>query len=217
MPLRSLLIAQGINRRTRDIIKDSKLYQQALFFRPYGPGPVTVRGAEYPFMHCASEDVCVRDDPGYCMPQGRTAWKCWSCPSTGEENAFVVTNPLLPFCPGDRKNSSYLDHATFSLLLQDPVWNRPEASWRKMLITQPPLFQAIVEHRSAKHNHVFQASLGDLGITAGDCFESACAHGHPICGMVLADFVQLQETDTAGEALERMQQGVASVTNDPPR
>ena len=208
LPLRDLFLAQRMNRTARNIIEKSTQIQQALFLRPYGPGPVTVLGAQHPVMECESKEVCEPEEWGGCMPQGKTGDICWSCPTTGREITHVVTSPLLPFIPGDCKNFHYLDWTTYELLPDDPIWSRPEASWRRMLITQPPLFQATVEHCGpVKHDHVFQASSQDLGVTAGDCFESALAHGTTLRDLVMAGFVYLEKTTTVEEALEEMRRG----------
>ena len=64
LPLRDLFLAQRMNRTARNIIEKSTQIQQALFLRPYGPGPVTVLGAQHPVMECESKEVCEPEEWG---------------------------------------------------------------------------------------------------------------------------------------------------------
>ncbi|KAK4944717.1 hypothetical protein LTR10_015887 [Elasticomyces elasticus] len=49
---------------------------------------------------------------------------------------------------------------------------RPEASWRKMLFTQPPVVNVVVDHGKAMHWHEI-LSTSAAGVTLGDIEKSS--------------------------------------------
>lgn len=54
----------------------------------------------------------------------------------------------------------------------------PKAAWRKMLATQPPLAEVVVDHLRALHYHRVRASDLSKGVTIQDLVTSAAAfHG----------------------------------------
>lgn len=54
---------------------------------------------------------------------------------------------------------------------------RPEASWRRMLLSQPPLRELILDHGQVNHWHVLRPSCPLVGITMGDLYDSITAFG----------------------------------------
>ncbi|KAI6793837.1 hypothetical protein KC360_g5955 [Hortaea werneckii] len=154
LPFQDLLRAQSVCKRWRMVIDHSKKLQRALYFEPVLRGPVT---------------LC--EDPGR-----RIGYSHWVRAESGERCRDVYENPIL----SPLIQSLLHVTRTKSLLAQLPeCWQRREASWRRMLATQPPFQGAVHIYRHCSpgiSNRVLYGQVPVKGI-------AQCTLGHIVDGM----------------------------------
>ncbi|GAB1735258.1 hypothetical protein NU219Hw_g2901t1 [Hortaea werneckii] len=113
LPLQDLLRAQSVCKQWQMVIDRSKKLQRALYFEPVPRAPVA---------------FC--EEPAGCM-----SYSQWTRAGSNERCVGILENPIL----SPLLKSLLSVTRTRSLLAQLPgCWQRREASWRRMLVTQPP-------------------------------------------------------------------------------
>ncbi|KAI6810796.1 hypothetical protein KC340_g17734 [Hortaea werneckii] len=118
LPLQDLLGAQSVCKTWQTVIDHSKKLQRALYFEPV-----------------VWDLVALCKEPG-----GRMHYNHWVQAGNSERCVTVYENPILSLVI----KSLLPVTRTRSLLAQlAGCWQRREASWRRMLVTQPP-FQGTV-------------------------------------------------------------------------
>ncbi|RMY13919.1 hypothetical protein D0867_07300 [Hortaea werneckii] len=122
LPLRDLVRAQLVCRQWQTVIDHSKKLQRALYFEPV-----------------VWDLVALCKEPG-----GRMCYDHWVQAGDSERCVTVYENPILSLV----MKSLLPVTRTRSLLAQLPgCWQRREASWRRMLVTQPPFRAAVHVYR----------------------------------------------------------------------
>ncbi|GME22633.1 f-box domain protein [Neofusicoccum parvum] len=126
LPMRDLLLAQRVCQTFRTLVRTSPTLQQALFFKPL---------------------------PATALPQPSSPSYLRSHPSRKPTAESWERNPLLipdfwPWFDRDDPTNKYSPTLrdpdtlkTLPLATERRVWLRPEASWRRMLVVQPPVGQ----------------------------------------------------------------------------
>lgn len=167
LPVKDMLLAQRVSKAWHTTITSSPDIQRALFCRP-------------------SEDILLKFKD--CLNRGLACLNRFSCPDDYDDtpnsgleeemytNRWVITTgeewkyepKINPFI-GCRGFFDFLHDVNTSL-------HRPEASWRKMLLTQPPIHNILVDHGLARHWHILRAKAGSDGLTLQDLHENAIAH-----------------------------------------
>ncbi|OTA22564.1 hypothetical protein BTJ68_14708 [Hortaea werneckii EXF-2000] len=151
LPFQDLLRAQSVCKQWQMVIDHSKKLQRALYFEPVFWDPVA---------------LC----------EGRMCYSQWARTVNGEGCRDVYENPVLS------QLIEPLLHVTRTnlLLAQLPgCWQRREASWRRMLATQPPFQGAVHIYRHCSpriSNRVLYGQVGVNGI-------AQCTLGHIVDGM----------------------------------
>ncbi|KAL1640921.1 hypothetical protein SLS58_006537 [Diplodia intermedia] len=125
LPIKDLLLAQRVCRRFAALIQTSPALQQALFFRPL-PASATRTPAAAPAAPLRS------------YPSGLLVTETW-------ERNPLLASAFAPWfdrqAPGSVYSPPFYHPCAFETLpLNDSrdAYLRPEASWRRMLVTQPP-------------------------------------------------------------------------------
>ncbi|KAK8128997.1 F-box domain-containing protein [Apiospora sp. TS-2023a] len=151
LDLQTLLVSsQLVDRRWRDLIRDSAALQQALFFRGV-PEPPSPREDEDMFMDGGQESGDVRDDNGESSKTGPLRMN----PLLREkfDRFFYDAERDAKATPGMKASARRYRRRLQECMLQSKhfpdlplaateeareAFMRPEASWRRMLVTQPP-------------------------------------------------------------------------------
>lgn len=206
LSLKDILLAQRVSRAWQTIIAKSLSIQKALFFRPVDPLPpklAEVWTAYY--WKCADAAECTASGPGLerAVERGITRW---AKKSSSKRQYRIFVNPILVV----GRNPSYQPYfhegammTSESKISESERWRRPEASWRKMLLTQPPLTHVLVDHAVSSHWHLVEASRETSGLTLEELYDSTAPFG----GTVRAiwgdeDFgLGLPSSSTAAEVL----------------
>lgn len=162
LPQRDLLLAQRISKAVRSVIKTSPNTQRALFLKPADSGTITYFESEEP------------------------SGSAWKVSRESDKNEHPILNHLLAphiitahYLAFDKvsvlphQHNQGCTHALYSYYpcLPDAQRRRkleaiarPEASWRSMLITQPPPLRLEVEYDDEEPSLDLEASGG---VTAG--------------------------------------------------
>lgn len=149
LPIRDVLLAQRVDRQFKAVITDSTKLQQALFFKPIPGGPIEAETS-----HCSSYRV-------YYNPLLRKlVHQMCMYSSEGYVNSKGLEVALL----GGRFIQGRPLHRS---------WSAPDASWRRMLHSQPPIrnyfYLMIVDHHTdhechtEKHDLTMEAVIQELG------------------------------------------------------
>lgn len=179
MPLRDILVrAQRVNRTWRDSIATSPKIQQALFFRPITSDTIRLKAGFRNLRACKDDGEC---RPSFSLPklgdQGEDAWT-WAKSNEKFEGDFLMSPRWIAGNP-----DIYARHFVHGIMLETAEESHSpklQASWQRMLCSQPPVSHTIVDHWTAsRHFHIMSASQIDAGITNGDAVESMRAfHTH---------------------------------------
>ena len=171
LPVKDVLLAQRVDRTWQGVITGSPKLQQALFFRPCSVHKAYVTNSHYTSMQpCRSPAEC--DPKERRFPIARTAAHdnpYWT--TDGKDQVKVLLNPYIQHW-GDGYDILYRNRLGKGLGRKHAAFTRPEASWRKMLLTQPPLREAVVDHGKALHWHLLKPDTPDIGITVADWQDS---------------------------------------------
>lgn len=149
--MRDLLISvQRVCRHWKATIDGSPKLQEALFFRPINNKRLVYRGKTHSQHQDMTKDV------------GITA----GLPT--QPSSPVYEHPLITFkCSKIRKYSN-----TWLTMPDAEIMGHPDASWRRQLLTQPPLaeLKRWSYHDGVGVPNVIRASP-HIGLTMGDCAE----------------------------------------------
>ncbi|KAK5705544.1 hypothetical protein LTR97_002663 [Elasticomyces elasticus] len=196
LPLPNVLLAQRVDRTWYAIIKESPQLQRALFFRPRRDISLVFPSAAICTLPCKSAGTCKRllEPPGH----GREGIR-WMFEVAGTQEAHCPTiNPLTTtLWPEQWMSSEEIEFRT-PLVGHNTAVARREASWRRMLFTQPPVTNLMVDHGYARHWHEVVATSA-AGVTLGDIVENSYAFStlaRPFY-LIAGKFRQSQEEETA--------------------
>ncbi|KAK0664965.1 hypothetical protein DIS24_g282 [Lasiodiplodia hormozganensis] len=163
LPMRDLLLAQQVCRRFNSIIASSPTLQQALFFRPR-PATATPKPSSIKLLHYPGDEPVAE---------------------TWERNPLLAS-AFWPWfdrsTPKSRFSAPFWDPDIFSTLpLADEqtrfAFLRPEASWRRMLLTQPAVaaLDIMLVSHSALRGTIDDASLClGSGLRMGVLYDVTC-------------------------------------------
>lgn len=180
LPLRKILLVQQVCKTWKDVIETSPQIQKALFFRPSADIQlrlVETRGV-YPLPCRKHMDCPSYTGDGHKPTDDESGFTRWAQSLSDESLYRILVNPFLRSCASEPGGHRYIrreDHR-----FDRDVYERPEASWRKMLLTQPPLAEAIVRScgDETMHWHILQAKKNPKGLTLGDARSHARKFGH---------------------------------------
>lgn len=168
LPIQDILFAQRVNHTWCGVIQESLKLQRALFFKPI------------------SDDLFVphwADDPTYVHDSGKSVER-----ATKTTTAQDASDPLPkhntihavdmdktvvnPFLEG---KLPWLIYGSWSYLPNDLIihpkeaYSQMEASWRKMLVTQAPFAEIVVQYSGERHR---QVSGRRAALTLGDLLDA---------------------------------------------
>ncbi|KAF9634339.1 putative f-box domain protein [Lasiodiplodia theobromae] len=192
LPMRDLLLAQRVCRRFNNLIQTSIVLQQALFFRPL-PKPATPEPTTTP-----KRPTWPPFEPSFSLPfpvslpfpppisNPRKQQKNHPLPESVGQNPLLVA----AFPPWFSRNMSDLSYTTdqchFSRFKDLPLagarrdaFLRPEASWRLMMVTQPPIsvmsvVRITVHTRMTTYEEVEVRFPAPIGLTMGVLYDLTC-------------------------------------------
>ncbi|GIZ48475.1 hypothetical protein CKM354_001153400 [Cercospora kikuchii] len=176
LPFLDVLLAQRVNRTFHKTIKQSRPLQRALFLQPYGDSTVSLDGWEEAFStkDCGSQDSCeassyhmedildatLRDD---CkckwVLRGKKSDK--PCGMLYNPLYFVAMELISADIAVDENNKNRLQ------IYGRGSSREVNASWRNMLMTQPPVRCLLVDTLGVLHWHVLRSDEGSAEITFG--------------------------------------------------
>jgi hypothetical protein len=169
LPLRDMLLAQSVCWTWRNVISTSPGIQQALFFRP-ARDAVRFKHNWSNILDCTSKDQCERLYQDLAMlDEEANAW-VWS----GTEEPYRGRIIINPFFDQTFNPSSYRLPGTLPIPTQymDSDYSTLQASWKRMLLMQPPVVEMVVDHGHANHWHALKAKDKNLGLTGTDFADS---------------------------------------------
>ena len=153
-------------------------------------------------MLCPCRSTCPSKIFGQILPLDSDKDVSWTLESPGgKEIRYVVHNPLLPVT--EAIDCIFVGKAS-SKVFASPAWGRPEASWKKMLVTQPALRGFPMDNCGARHFHAVHEDEW-MGVTMGDCVEAARGFEDPGWSLVTAGVEQVSEETAALQVLERVE------------
>ena len=176
LPLPDILLAHRVSRAWQQVIKDSPKLQKALFFRPASEQTLIVTHTPLWTCDCTNHSECRRVLPaskkGPFQGHGTPRWV--HDDKDQKRTRRPVLNPfaLVPFpnllmglylamnniewrrCPINERQAAALA--------------RPEASWRRMLLSQPAPRELMVQHGFPAYHHHRLAQGSAIGVTLAD-------------------------------------------------
>ncbi|KAK5700252.1 hypothetical protein LTR17_023094 [Elasticomyces elasticus] len=168
LPLLDILMAQRVNRTWQQLITTSPDLQRALFFRPVNGGMLVENPGKAFVLRCPQSRECdIRQtnatggkaDVMGPVPQG--------CREVVISDASIIMNPFLS-CSLPWKGSV---PKCWKKVGQRGV--RGNASWRRMLLSQPPLARVVYQHGRARHSHCWPAQDREEPLRLQDMQEAA--------------------------------------------
>ncbi|KAK5732255.1 hypothetical protein LTR17_010701 [Elasticomyces elasticus] len=196
LPLPDILLAQRVDRTWCAIIRESPQLQRALFFRPRRDISLVFPSAVICALPCTSAGTCKRllEPPGH-----DREGTCWMFKVAGTQEAHDPTvNPLTTILWPEQSMSPEEIEFPTPLVGHNTAVARREASWRRMLFTQPPVTNLMVDHGYARHWHEVVATSA-AGVTLGDIVENSYAFStleRPFY-LIAGKFKLSQEEETA--------------------
>ncbi|KAK5700253.1 hypothetical protein LTR17_023095 [Elasticomyces elasticus] len=174
LPLPDILLAQRVDRTWCTIIRESPQLQRALFLKPANNKSLLFPGTVSWIRPCSGAHKCVRHleqvdlrkhggfdfrvtdtQQVYCPAINPFTVKLW--PKQIRVLAYLLLRPgPTTYDRDDSRNAAIA---------------RPEASWRKMLFTQPPVVNVVADHGKARHWHEI-LSTSAAGVTLDDIEKS---------------------------------------------
>lgn len=163
IPLQYVLAAQRVCWHWRNVISSSPQIQRILFRKPAGDA-VRFKHNWSNILECSQKTECERlyEAMGR-LNEEHNAW-VWAV-SGAPFRGRVLINPFLLTDSPYINLSQYLGKLKIN---QDETSSQLEASWKQMLLTQPPVTEMIVDHGQANHWHVLRAENQELGLTGND-------------------------------------------------
>lgn len=160
--LQDIRLAQRINWTWKNVISSSPELQQALFLRPCTTDRVRFKHNWSNILNCRSQAQCDR-------------FTEWDTLPDEEEKSWVWAASGRPF-RGDLILNPFLADRTPLRLSRMPKGNSESASielsWKRMLLTQPPLVELVVDHGTAYHWHSLKATEVEAGLTGIDVINN---------------------------------------------
>lgn len=177
--LTEILQAQRVCSTWRDVIKTSPQLQCALFFRPSVEPPLRYIHNDLKVLDCVDQTQCENDEGRGEHPQDASAR--WARdPSDTHSHENFISNPFIA------SKIPWLMPMVF--LGMDGIprdsWRvtrglRPEASWRKMLVTQPALSEVALD-MGGFHWHRATPRAGELGVMLGGLHQRMETYGRSV-------------------------------------
>ena len=138
-------------------------------------------------LNCANKAECNRlREQLDVLDEENNKW-IWSS-SGGPLKGSLFFNPFLahgpPILPSNLPNPDLNPNYQSNIHPNYPKTSTPDPnltsrkvtpSWKRMLLTQPPVLEMVVDHGQANHWHIFKASDAALGITGEDVVENLLA------------------------------------------
>ncbi|WPB06994.1 uncharacterized protein RHO25_011654 [Cercospora beticola] len=176
LPILEILLAQRVSRTFHKTIKRSRRLQRALFLQSYGDSTISLDGWQEAFStkDCDSQDSCEANN--YHMEDIldatlRDDCKCkWVLRgSKSDKPCGMLYNPLYFVAVELISASKAVDDNSKK---QPRIHGRGSsrevnASWRNMLMTQPPVQCLIVDTSGVLHWHILRSDERSAGITFG--------------------------------------------------
>ncbi|KAK3657598.1 hypothetical protein LTR56_002373 [Elasticomyces elasticus] len=160
LPLLDILMAQRVNRTWQQLITTSPDLQRALFFRAVD-GNMLVEHPGTALSHATGGKADVLSP----VPHG--------CREVTISDASVIMNPFLS-CSIPLKGN----HVPECWKTIDQRGLRGNASWRRMLLSQPPLVRVVYEDDRARHSYCWPAQDREEPLRLQDMQEAAALfHG----------------------------------------
>lgn len=174
LPLPDILLAQQVSHSWNSLIKNSPTLQRALFFRPSHDVQlveVHVTPLYLPYK-CKCKRSCLAKK-GFLLPRvlpPSAPSPRWASASGDTKKYHISINPFLAAFPWDPLGGfqGALQVSKF------PAQVFTGASWRSMLITQPPVKELMVKYYNPRtmwrtqHYHKIKSKPGSPGITFDD-------------------------------------------------
>jgi hypothetical protein len=175
LPLPNILLAQRVSWTFRNVVSSSPQLQQALFFKPISTGSVRFKHDWGNILDCASKGHCDRDKETVTeLNEDSNAW-IWS-DSGRPFKGRLLLNPWLgkstPLVPTTTAGPFYQQVTTSVLDLTSDKDVKP--SFARMLFTQPPIVELVVDHGAAKHWHSLKNEPNN-GLTGDDVVKNVQA------------------------------------------
>lgn len=204
LPLVDILLAQRVDRTFRDGIKASPALQKALFLRPDDDYSLQLIGTMPISEDCVSHLHCEIDKNVFkAQNQIPPLWVRKTTIDLGKLCGAVL-NPFLTFISPDSDCREVGIQATWC--------HEADASWRKMLLSQPPVQNIFVHTYRAIHWHIMSADQGSSGVTLTNLQRTYDAFRvEPDPGMLLfqtENFETMPKDSTAKEILEGIQDAI---------
>lgn len=190
LPLRDVLFAQRVDRTWHAIIANSPQLQRALFFKPavnttvafHGPDPaigsctsqLRCTGGQDPVEPCASPDTTTIEE--WRTAEGVPYEGIWLSPFIRCFASPLIWHRLQDLGVAKRRAGAPELRRTLSAAAR-----RPEATWRKMLLTQPPVSEIVVDNGVARHWHALKARDELQGVTVEEYHSQAECFDGNIC------------------------------------
>ena len=156
LPERYLLLSQRISSLTKQTIDRSADLQQRLFFRPHLAAPDASESSAY-----GNYSSCVKMNPLL-----ERAFPNWFVRKFGDPYSGRRVN-IFPG-HGNQEKANALA--------------RPEASWRRMLISQPPIEALFLTQLTGTNTDRVLKPESSFGLTMGNFFDATIAYGPPSPG-----------------------------------
>lgn len=157
LPIKDLLLARRISTTFNNLIQTSPTLQQALFFRP--------RPASSPPPTPPASSAPLRSHP-----TGDLVTETW------QRNSLLTS----AFPPWFDRPGLFISPEAFEMLplaSEQPAYLRPEASWRRMLVTQPPVTElGLLCEVSAMGGSSLKDGSAHFahGLTMGALYDATC-------------------------------------------
>ncbi|KAK3657599.1 hypothetical protein LTR56_002374 [Elasticomyces elasticus] len=177
LQLPKILLAQRVNHTWCAVIRESSKLQQALFFKPASDILLAYPDCVPWTLPCSSAVDCrLSLEPPRPRHEGDV---CWEFKVANTQKAYYpVMNPLtIKLWPKQRVTHKYFE---FRLEDQYAAVARREASWRRMLFTQPPVINLMHWHEVVATSAV-GVTLGDIE-RRSDAFNSGPRSSYMIPG-----------------------------------
>ena len=182
LPLTDILLAQRVSRTWRDIIAGSPSLQRALFFRLTTSLLLAHDRQMTPWQvgTCAHRFECNSKaakgpvhDPPLSSRYAALTPRPWGNEMRSASGASFLVNPFM------RSKFQWLDFCDSStsateIDIMEDNYLRKDATWRKMLLSQPPLAMVMFdEHLDKDHYHQWPAQGPGDALTLQDMEEAA--------------------------------------------
>ncbi|KAK5119519.1 hypothetical protein LTR85_007619 [Meristemomyces frigidus] len=189
LPLPDVLLAQRVDKTWKGIIQSSPQLQRTLFFKASSTPPLRYVTTGIP----DAERVC----------DFNTCWVSDDNPTVYHEN--IIINPLiaaqLPWLLGDLALEEEVSDAGAAQIAAGRNRSsilRPDATWRKMLFSQPSVGEVEVDDSVNIEWQSVTPAIQERGVTLQDVDAVGAAPGRRFCQMMgLGESLRLLEPQTS--------------------